>query len=91
MHRGLNNTIRNGFKWYPGFGIILDWYHRVKKGKEFLRISLGGCIIQNEVLSDIMPLLWHGPTDQAIEKLKQIKHSKIKNDEKLAKLMDQDK
>ncbi len=86
-HTVLNNTIRNGFKWYSNFGIILDWYHLVKKCKELLSMSLSGRIIRNEVLSDIMPLLWHGLTDQVIEKLKQIEHSKIKNDEKLAKLI----
>lgn len=34
-----------------------------------------------------MPLLWHGLTNQAIELLKQIEPEKIKNDEKLAKLI----
>jgi hypothetical protein len=86
-HTVLNNTIRSYFKWYPNFGIILDWYHLVKKCKELLSLSLRGRIIRNEVLSNLMPLLWHGLTDQAIEKLKQIEHSQIKNDEKLAKLI----
>jgi hypothetical protein len=35
-HTILNNTIRSGFKWYSNWGIILDWFHLVKKCKELL-------------------------------------------------------
>jgi len=44
-------------------------------------------LIRNEILKDVMPLLWHGLTNQAIELLKQIEPEKIKNNEKLAKLI----
>jgi hypothetical protein len=86
-HTVLNDTIRCCFKWYPNFGIILDWYHLVKKCKELLSMSLRGRLTRNEILSDLMPLLWHGRTSRAIELLKQIEAGKIKNDEKLAKLI----
>jgi hypothetical protein len=86
-HTVLNDTIRRCFKWYPDFGIILDWYHLVKKCKELLSLSLRGRIIRNEVLSSLMPLLWHGLTNQAIEMLQEIEPEKIKNDEQLAKLI----
>lgn len=86
-HTLLNDTIRRCFKWYPNWGIILDWFHLVKKFKELLSLSLRGRLIRNEILRDIMPLLWHGLTDRAIALLKQIEPAKIKNDEKLAKLI----
>jgi hypothetical protein len=86
-HTVLNDTIRSCFKWYSNFGIILDWYHLVKKCKELLSMSLRGRLIRNEVLAVVMPLLWHGLTNQAINMLKQIEPEKIKNDEKLAKLI----
>jgi hypothetical protein len=86
-HTVLNDTIRNYFKWYPHWGIILDWYHLVKKCKELLSLALRGRLIRNEILAGLMPLLWHGLTDRAIELLKQIEPEKIKNDEKLAKLV----
>jgi len=86
-HTVLNDTIRRCFKWYPNCGIILDWFHLVKKCKELLSLSLRGRLIRNEILKDVMPLLWHGLTNQAIELLKQIEPEKIKNNEKLAKLI----
>lgn len=86
-HTVLNDTIRRFFKWYPNCGIILDWFHLVKKCKELLSQSLRGRLIRNEVLSDLMPLLWHGLTNQAVELLQQIESKKVKNDEKLTKLI----
>ena len=44
-------------------------------------------MIRNAILTDLIPLLWNGLTDQAIGLLKQIKPAKIKNDEKMAKLI----
>jgi hypothetical protein len=86
-HTVLNDTIRRCFKWYPNYGITLDWYHLVKKCKELLSLSLRGRLIRNEILAGLMPLLWHGLTNQAIELLKQIEPGKIKNNEKLVKLI----
>jgi hypothetical protein len=86
-HTVLNDTIGRCLKWYPNWGIILDWFHLVKKCKELLSLSLQGRIIRNEILKDVMPLLWHGLTNRAIARLKQIEPEKVKNDEKLAKLI----
>jgi hypothetical protein len=86
-HTVLNDTIRRCFKWYPNFGIILDWYHLVKKCKELLSLSLRGRLIRNEVLAGLMPRLWHGLTNQGIEMLKQIEPGKIKNNEQMVKLI----
>jgi len=86
-HTALNDTIRNCFKWYPNFGIILDWFHLVKKCKETLSMALKGRLIRNEVLRVVMPFLWNGLTERAIAVLEQIEPEKIKDNEKLAKLL----
>jgi hypothetical protein len=86
-HTILNDTIVRCFKWYPNCGIILDWFHLVKKCKEQLSLALKGRLIRNEILTGLMPLLWHGLTTQGIESLKQIGPEKIKNNESLAKLI----
>lgn len=86
-HKVLNDTICKCFEWYPNFGIILDWFHLVKKCKELLSMAMKGRLIRNEVLREIMPLLWHGLTDKAILLLEQIEPEKIKNNEKHTKLL----
>ena len=85
-HTTLNDTIRSCFEWYPNFGIILDWFHLVKKCKQLLSMALKGRLIRNDVLREVMPLLWHGFTDQAIEILEQVEPKKIKDDENRLKL-----
>ena len=85
-HTTLNDTIRGCFKWYSNIGIILDWFHLVKKCKQLLSMALKGRLIRNDVLREVMPLLWHGFTDQAIEILEQVEPKKIKDDENRLKL-----
>ena len=59
----------------------------VKKCKELLSMAMDGRIVRNEILREVMPLLWHGLTDKAIGLLKKIEAEKVKNDEKLSKLI----
>jgi hypothetical protein len=86
-HKVLNDTIGSCFSWYPNWGIILDWFHLVKKCKELLSLAMKGRIERNEILREVMPLLWHGLTDRAIGLLNGIETEKVKNDEKLSKLI----
>lgn len=86
-HTILNDTIFRCFSWYSNCGIILDWFHLVKKCKELLSLSMKGRLIRNDVLSQIMPLLWHGLTKRAITVLEHIGSEHIKNDEKRMKLI----
>ena len=86
-HRILNNTISSCFDWYPNWGIILDWFHLVKKCKELLSLAMSGRLVRNEILREVMPLLWHGLTPRAIELLKKIEVTRIKDEEKLSKLI----
>ena len=86
-HKVLNDMIGSCFKWYPNWGIILDWFHLVKKCKELLSLAMRGRIIRNEILREVMPLLWHGLTNRAIVLLKEIEPEQVKNNEKLIKLI----
>ncbi len=58
-----------------------------KKCKEFLSMALKGRIIRNEVLTEIMPLLWFGLTDRTIEVLEEIDDDKVKNKGYIDKLI----
>ena len=66
--------------------IILDWYHLKKKCTELLSMALNGKEIRNAVLEELMPLLWHGLTDQAIKLLENLAEDKIRNEERIVQL-----
>jgi hypothetical protein len=87
-HKTLNETILKSFSWYKNIGIILDWYHLVKKCKEQLSMALKGRVIRNEILDNLKPLLWCGSTDMAIEYLMGIDSDSIKNVAILEKLIE---
>jgi len=86
-HRLLNKAILKAFSWYSNIGIILDWYHLRKKCKEKLSMAMRGRIIRNEILEQLMPMLWHGLTDKAIDFLNETQTSLIKNQTRLAELI----
>jgi hypothetical protein len=86
-HKVLNEAILKRFSWYKNMGIILDWYHLVKKCKELLSMGMKGRVLRNQLLREIMPLLWHGLTDRAINYLTEIPTKNIKNQEKIDKLI----
>jgi len=86
-HRFLNKAILKAFSWYRNIGIILDWYHLRKKCKEKLSMAMSGREIRNETLEQLMPMLWHGLTDKAIEFLDETQTSLIKNQTRMAELI----
>jgi hypothetical protein len=75
------------FAWFSNIGIILDWYHLEKKCKELLSMAMKGRKIRNEVLGELMPLLWYGMVDKAIEYLNKLNEELIKNQEIRDKLI----
>lgn len=87
-HTTLNKAIINSFSWYKNLGIILDWYHLEKKCKEQLSMALKGREIRNQVLKQLMPILWHGITDEGIVLLKKLDSALIKNESKRDKLIE---
>jgi hypothetical protein len=87
-HKILNNTIFKSFSWKLDLGLILDWYHLTKKCKEKLSMALNGREIRKKVLVNLMPLLWHGLTPQAVKLLKELSEDKIRDRSILKKLID---
>jgi len=87
-HKALDKCILNTFSWNNNIGLILDWYHLQKKCKEKLSMAMNGRIIRNELLRDLMPLLWHGLTQGAIDLLKNTDASLIKNKKRMAELIE---
>jgi hypothetical protein len=87
-HTILNNAILSCFDWHHNIGIILDWFHLSKKCKERLSSGLKGRKIRNEVLRHLMPLLWNGLTDDAIEYLENLDIMLIKDQSHILKLIE---
>jgi hypothetical protein len=86
-HRILNATILKCFSWFNNIGIILDWFHLVKKCKEQLSMAMKGRVVRNEVLEQLLPLLWHGLTDKAIALIEETDRRQVKNQAVLEKLV----
>lgn len=86
-HTTLNNTILKSFNWYSNIGIILDWYHLQKKCKEQLSMAMKGKVVRNTILEQLMPLLWHGLTQQGIDLLRETSQDLVKNKTVLEKLI----
>jgi hypothetical protein len=68
-------------------GIILDWYHFRKKCIEKLGMAMRSRVIRNEVLEQLMPMLWHGLTQKAIDFLNETETSLIKNQTQMTELI----
>jgi hypothetical protein len=86
-HTFLNKAILKAFSWYGNIGIILDWYHLRKKCKEKLSMAMKGRVIRNKALEQLMPMLWHGLTERAIDFLNETETSLIKNQTRMAELI----
>ena len=54
---------------------------------ELLSMALNGSPISKAVLGKLMPLLWYGLVDQAIDYLRNLPKDQIKNEEKLEQLI----
>ncbi len=87
-HRILNETILKCFNWFNNIGIVLDWFHLVKKCKEQLSMAMKGRVVRNEVLEQLLPLLWHGLTDKAIALIEETDRCQIKNQAVMEKLVE---
>ena len=84
------DDIRNAIKeiyGFKSFKIVLDWYHLTKKCKERSSMGLKGRQVRNEVLKEMLPLLWLGKVDTAIEYLAQLDDSQVRNASEIEKLI----
>lgn len=84
----LYSTVSQYFSWCKNMSVILDWYHLHKKCKELLSMALMGREIRNQVLNNLMPLLWHGLVDQAMSYLKSLPEAEIKNEDERVHLIE---
>jgi hypothetical protein len=75
------------FFWYSNISVILDWYHLRKKCRELLSMAMKGTKLRNAVLGKLMPLLWYGLVDQAIDYLSHLPEDQIKNPDEHLHLM----
>jgi hypothetical protein len=73
---------------FANFKIILDWYHLDKKCREQLSMALRGRKIRNEFLKQLLPCLWFGNVDSAISLLRNIDPDKVKDNDKITKLIE---
>ncbi|MGK5093363.1 hypothetical protein WDW89_15305 [Deltaproteobacteria bacterium TL4] len=83
----LYSTLLAFFSWRSQLTVILDWFHLEKKCKELLSMACKGCLLRNSVLDQLLPLLWHGLVEQAVESLRQLPESQIKNQAELSPLI----
>jgi len=86
-HTLLNKAILKALSWYRNIGIILDWYHLRKKCKEKLSMAMKGSVIRNEILEQLMPMLWYGLTEKAIVFLQETKSNMIRSQKPMAELI----
>ena len=77
----LQEAILTRFAWHPGVTLLLDWYHLVKKCKEYLSTALQGRELRNQHARALLRLLWFGAWQQAVTYLKAIPAEQIKNDQ----------
>jgi hypothetical protein len=87
-HKSLGRAIVCAFAWFKPLQLILDWYHLEKKCKELLSLACKGRQVRNELLVQLMPLLWHGCVDEAIALLQATDLNTIKNKKALDDLID---
>lgn len=84
--REIHNEINRLFA-FANYKIILDWYHLVKKCRELLSMALLGSKIRNDFLDQLLPCLWFGNVDGAINLLRNIDPKKIKNPDEIDNLV----
>jgi len=84
--RNLNNAIANLFHML-NFKVILDWHHLNKKCREQLSLALKGRKIRNDLLDELIPVLWCGNVDKGIELLRSINPGMIKNQKVIDQLI----
>ena len=77
--KSLQHTLLSFFVWHPGFWLVLDGYHVVKKFKEDLSLACRGRERRNQHLRALTPLLWYGLVEDACEYLAQIPACDLKD------------
>ena len=85
--RTLQDTILTFFGWHPAVSLILDWFHLVKKFKELLSMAMRGRELRNAQAKALLRMLWYGLVDEAINHLRSIDSSQIKDQKQIELLI----
>jgi len=83
----LHAAIQKAFAWFLPMQLMLDWYHLEEKCKQQLSMALKGRQVRNTVLQELIPLLWNGLLDSAMEYLRTLESELIKDKDKLQQLI----
>jgi len=84
--RNLLDAVRAILNWHPHLTFLLDWFHLVKKFKEGLSTACKGREIRNAHLKKLLPLLWFGLVDKALDYLQTIPATDLKEAGAISKL-----
>ena len=68
--RTLHAAILERWNWLGSKRILLDWFHLQEKCEKELSTALRGRQVRNRVLDHLLPLLWLGRVDAAIDYLR---------------------
>lgn len=85
-YKSLQNTIVAFFAWHPGVGLLLDWYHLVKKFQEDLSLACRGRTLRNQHLRPLLRLLWYGLVEDTRRYLAAIPTEDLKDAAPLTRL-----
>ena len=77
--RTLQAAIVERLAWFTQKRIILDWFHLREKCSKELSTVLQGRVIRNKVLGHLLPLLWMGRLDRAIDYLRSLDSKSVKH------------
>lgn len=82
----IRNFYEEDLAYHENKEMVLDWYHLSKKCKEFMSMIAYGGQQRKEALRQLMPLLWEGHVEEAIQYLENLR-DKARNIEKLEELI----
>jgi hypothetical protein len=85
--RSLYKAVTEVLGRFRNWRVILDWYYLEKRCREDLSMALKGRAIRNELLDELLPLLWDGRVSSALEYLEGVNPEKIKSQQKLTDLI----
>lgn len=83
----LHAGILRAFSWFRNLGMILDWYHLEDKCARQLSLAMKGATLRNDALAEVSKLLWYGRVTSAIEWLRNLPTTDIKNPDALQGLI----
>lgn len=83
----LKIAIEKYFSW-TRYKIVLDWHHLIKKCEQRLSMGIKGSNNRNMVLDKVNSYLWVGKVDLAIQHLRNLDKSIIKNEKEIESLID---